>query len=182
MQRNSWKNNILHWKKHYTVECGGKKISNSRAGGPPTPEVWKKELLPQLNHPYPLPHKSPIVMSTIYGVGEKRIWHLSKCHASTKWLARVQHVVVFKTKVLHFKIVYTRIKGTNGKRKFNGMLSSLFVDKRKLFAMKLSFEEFKLVSTRRIVALGLFWTNQGSEDSEETWATFCTLWSRKVRF
>ena len=33
-----------------------------------------------------------------------------------------------------------------------------------------------------IVALGLFWTNRGSEDSEETWATFCTLWSRKVRF
>ena len=29
---------------------------------------------------------------------------------------------------------------------------------------------------------GLFWSNQGSEDSEETWGTFCTLWSRKVRF
>ena len=33
-----------------------------------------------------------------------------------------------------------------------------------------------------IVALGFFWTNRGSEDSEETWATFCTLWSREVRF
>ena len=29
--------------------------------------------------------------------------------------------------------------------------------------MKLSFEEFTTVSTRRIVALGLFSTNQGSE-------------------
>ena len=38
------------------------------------------------------------------------------------------------------------------------MLSFLFVDKRKLFAMKLSFEELNLVSTRRIVALGLFST------------------------
>ena len=48
------------------------------------------------------------------------------------------------------------------------MLSFLFVDKRKLFAMKLSFEELNLVSTRRIVALGLFSTNHGSEVSEET--------------
>ena len=59
-----------------------------------------------------------------------------------KRLARVHHVVVLKTKVLHFKIENTPIKDTNGKRKFNGMLNFLFVDKRKLFAMKLSFEEF----------------------------------------
>ena len=53
--------------------------------------------------------------------------------------------MVFKTKVLHFKIENTPIKDTNGKRKFKRMLSFLFVDKRKLFAMKLSFEEFNLV-------------------------------------
>ena len=51
-------------------------------------------------------------------------------------------MVVFKTKVLHFKIENIPIKDTNGKRKFKRMLSFLFVDKRKLFAMKLSFEEF----------------------------------------
>ena len=51
-------------------------------------------------------------------------------------------MAVFKTKVLHFKIENTTIKDTNGQRKFNGMLSFLFVDRRKLFAMKLSFEEF----------------------------------------
>ena len=62
-----------------------------------------------------------------------------------KWLARDPDVVVFKTKVLHFKIENTPIKDTNGKRKFKRMLSFLFVDKRKLFAMKLSFEEFNLV-------------------------------------
>ena len=46
--------------------------------------------------------------------------------------------------VLHFKIENTPIKGTNGKRKFKRMLSFLFVDKRKLFAMKFSFEEINL--------------------------------------
>ena len=100
------------------------------------------------------------------GWGMKRIWYLSKCRHvvhQLKWLARVHHVVVFKTKVLHFKIENTTIKDTNEQRKFNGMLSFLFVDKRKLFAMKLSFEEF-----------GLFWSNQGSEDSEETWGKIIT--------
>ena len=67
------------------------------------------------------------------------------CHSSTKWLARVLHVVVLKTKGLHFKTENTPIKDTNGKRKFKRMLSFLFVDKRKLFAMKLSLEEFNLV-------------------------------------
>ena len=67
----------------------------------------------------------------------------------------VHHVVVFKTKVLHFKIENTPIKDTNGKRKFKRMLSFLFVDKRKLFAMKLSFEEFNLVFYTADGTLGL---------------------------
>ena len=54
-------------------------------------------------------------------------------------------MVVFKAKVLHFKIENTPIKDKNGKRKFNGMLSFLFVDKRKLFGRKLSLKEFNLV-------------------------------------
>ena len=61
-----------------------------------------------------------------------------------KWLARDPDVVVFKTKVLHFKIENTPIKDTSGKGKFK-RIRFLFVDKRKLFAMKLSFEEFNLV-------------------------------------
>ena len=60
-------------------------------------------------------------------------------------MARVHDVVVFKTKVLHFNIENTPIKDTSGKRKFKRMLSFLFVDKRKLFAIKMSFEEFNLV-------------------------------------
>ena len=53
--------------------------------------------------------------------------------------------MVFKTKVLHFKIENTPIKDTNAKRKFKRMLSFLFVDKRELFAITLSFEGFNLV-------------------------------------
>ena len=58
-----------------------------------------------------------------------------------------------------------------------------FCGQRKLFAMKLSFKEFNVVlHRRRIWALGLFWTNQGSEVSEDTWGTFRTLWSKKSAF
>ena len=55
------------------------------------------------------------------------------------------HVVVFNTKVLYFKIENTPIKDTSGKRKFKRMLRFLFVDKREFFSEKLSFEEFNLV-------------------------------------
>ena len=77
---------------------------------------------------FPKSVKSPIPYSPtnvqwscqpFWGWGKKRIWNLSKCHPSTKWLARVHHVVGFKTKVLHFKIENTPIKDTNGKKKFN---------------------------------------------------------------
>ena len=115
-----------------------------------TPEWFGKRILPIQTKSVksPIPHSPTNVQwscQPFMGRRKKRIWHFSKCHPSTKWLARVHHVVVFKTKVLHFKIENTPIKDTNGKRKFKRMLSFLFVDKRKLFAMKLSFEEFNLV-------------------------------------
>ena len=72
-------------------------------------------------------------------------------------------MVVFKTKVLHFKIENTQIKGTNGKRKFKRMLSFLFVDKRKFFAITLSLEGFNLV----FYALDVL-NQHGSDVSEET--------------
>ena len=112
--------------------------------------------------------------------GKKRIWHFSKCHPSTKWLGRVHHVVLLKTKGLHFKIENTPIKDTNGKRKFKRMLSFLFVDKRKLFAMTLSYEEFNLVfyGSERLACFEPtkqrgFWRHLG---------TFRTLWSKKSTF
>ena len=152
MQINSWEKNILHWKKYrswrimlrkdLTPLYVGEQISNSR-------EVWEKILPIQTKSvKSPIPHSPTNVQwscQPFRGWGKKRIWHLCKCHPSTKWLARDHDVVVFKTKVLHFKIENTPIKDTNGKRKFKRMLSFLFVDKRKLFAMKLSFEEFNLV-------------------------------------
>ena len=39
-----------------------------------------------------------------------------------------------------------------------------------------------LFSTQRIGPLGLFWTKQGSEVSEDTRGTFCALWSKKSTF
>ena len=107
------------------------RISNSRGLG--------KTFSPKLNHPYlSLLYKSRMV-SHIGGEEEADL-----CHPSTKWLARVHHVVVFKTNVLHFKIENTPIKDTNRKRTFKRMLRFLFVDKLELFPMKLSFEELNL--------------------------------------
>ena len=126
-------------KKSLAPICVGERISYSR-------DVWEK-ILPTQTKSVKSYHSATNVQwscQPFRGWGKKRIWHLSKCYPSTKWLASI-HVVVFKTKVLHFKIENTPIKDTNGKRKFKRMLSFLFVDKRKLFAMKLSFEEFKLV-------------------------------------
>ena len=84
-------------------------------------------------------------------------------------------MVVFKTKVLHFKIENTPIKDTNGKRKFKRMLSFLFVDKRKLFAMKLSFEKFNRVFYTADRSAWLVLNHQGSEVSKDTWGAFRTL-------
>ena len=98
------------------------------------------------NHAYPTPPQmSNGRVNHLGGEGRNGFDTLVNVHPSTKWLARFHHVVVFKTTVLHFKIENMKIRDTNGKRKFNRMLSFLFVDKRKLFAMKLSFEEFNLV-------------------------------------
>ena len=129
--------NILHWKKYRSWRIMLKKnltplyvreqISYSR-------EVWEKILPIQTKSvKSPTPHSPTNVQwscQPFRGWGKKRIWHLCKCHPSTKWLARVHDVVVFKTKVLHFKIENTPIKDTNGKRKFKRMLSFLFADKR----------------------------------------------------
>ena len=109
------------------------------------------------------------------GWGKKRIWHLSKCHPSTKWLARVHHVVVFKTKVLHFKIENTPIKDTNGKGKF--LKNAQFPEHSLWHCLS---RNSTLFSTDRSTWLVL--NQQGSEVSEDTWGTFRTLWSNKTTF
>ena len=77
-------------------------------------------------------------------------------------------MAVFKTKVFHFKIENTPIKDTNGKRKFKRMLNFLFVDKRRLFALKLSFEGSDLVFYTADRSAWLVLNQQGSEVSEDT--------------
>ena len=128
--------------KNLTPLYVGEKISNSR-------EVWEKILPIQTKSvKSPTPHSPTNVQwscQPFRGWVKKRIWHLCKSHPSTKWLVRVHDVVVFKTKVMHFKIENMLINNTNGKRKFKRMLSFPFADKRKFFATKLSFEEFNLV-------------------------------------
>ena len=129
-----------------------------------TPERFEKKILPiqtkSRSVKSPIPH-SPINVQwscqPFRGWGMRRIWHFCKFHPSTKWLARDPDVVVFKTKVLHFKIENTPIKDTNGKRKFKRMLSFLFVDKRHCLSRNST-----LFSTRRIGALGWFWTNKAA--------------------
>ena len=163
-------------KKSYTVYILGKKFL--------TPERFGKKISTK-SVKWPISDSPTNVQwscQPFRGWGKKRIWHLSKCYPSTKWLASI-HVVVFKTKVLHFKIENTPIKDTNGKRKFKRTLSFLFVGKRKLFAMKFCFEEFNLVFfTADRSAWLVLWTNQSSEVSEDTWGTFRTLWSKKSTF
>ena len=73
------------------------------------------------------------------GWEKKRIWHLSQRLSSAKWLARVHNVLVFKTKVLHFKIENTPIKDTNEKRKFKRMLSFFFCGQTKAFHYEIVF-------------------------------------------
>ena len=79
-----------------------------------TPERFGKKTSPIQTKSVesPIPHSPTIVQwscQPFRGWGKKRIWHLSKCHRSTEWLTRFHHVVVFKTKVLHFKIENTPI-------------------------------------------------------------------------
>ena len=97
----------------------------------------------------------------------------------------VHHVHVFPpppplfSRLKYFKIENTPIKDTNGKSKFERMLSFLFAEKWELFALKLSFERNStLFSSLRIRVLCLFWTNRGNKVSEETWGTFCILYGQ----
>ena len=93
--------------------------------------------------------------------------------------------VLDMTKVLHFKIENTPIKDTTGKRKFKTMLSFLFANKRTLFAMTLSFEEFNLVVYTADRSAWLVLNQQDSEVNafRKTLEVHSVLYDqRKVRF
>ena len=86
-----------------------------------------------------------------------------------KWLARVHHVVVFKTNVLLFKIENTPVQDPNGKEKLKIMLGFLFVDQR-------NSSEFRYEIVVRGIQpcfftadrLACFKPDQGSDVFEET--------------
>ena len=176
MQINSWGKKFLHWKKTSLLTYNAEKNFYLQRGlGKNSQTKSVKSRKPQS------PTNVQWSCQPFRGWGKKRIWHLSKFFPSTKWLASI-HVVVFKTKVLHFKIENTPIKDTNGKRKFKRMLSFLFVDKRKLFAMKLSVKEFNLVFYTADRSAWLVLNQQGCEVFEGTLGTFRTKWSKKSTF
>ena len=87
-------------KKTLTLLYVMEKISNSS-------EVWEKNLPIQTKSvKSPIPHSPTNVQwscQPFRGWRKKRIWHLCKCHPSTKWLARVHDVVVFKTERFAFQ-------------------------------------------------------------------------------
>ena len=150
---------IFVWKKKF-VQRGSPEKKNSC-----TNSERKKKFLQAENCPPPHHFSNG---SSLRGWGKERIWHLSKCH----------HVVVFKTKVLHFKIENYADKRHKWKEKVQKNAQFPFCGQTKAVGDCLSSNS-TLFCTRRIGALGFFWTNQGSEVSEVTWGISSTLWSKK---
>ena len=157
-------------KKSYTVYILGKKFL--------IPERFGEKISTK-SVKWPIPDSPTNVQwscQPFRGWGKKRIWHCSKCHPSTKWLARVHHVVVNKTKVLHFKIENTPIKDTNGKRKFKRMLSFLRI------RYDIVFRGIQPCFLR-IGAFGLFWTNKKAARFLRTLEVHSVLYDQtKLRF
>ena len=54
-----------------------------------TPEVWEKIIISTKSRIHASPTNVQWSCQPFWGLGKKRIWHLSKCHPSMKWLARV---------------------------------------------------------------------------------------------
>ena len=88
----SGENNILHWKKYYSWRIIlKKKVFHRYMWGKKflTPEVWKKIIISTKSRIHPSPTNVQWSCQPFRGLGKKRIWYLSKCHPSMKWLARV---------------------------------------------------------------------------------------------
>ena len=139
------KNNILHWKKFpsWRIQCWQKKSYTVISQGKNSRGLEKK-FSPKLNHPYPLPHKSQ--MGNHIGGGEEAGEFDTLADVIRKqngWRAYIMWWF------LRLKFYISRLKirrwKTSGKRKFKRVLRFLFVDKRELFAIKLSFQEFNLI-------------------------------------
>ena len=174
----SRENNILHWKKYYSWRIILKKKVFHRymwAKKFLTPEVWEKIIISTKSRIHASPTNVQWSCQPFRGLGKKRIWHLSKCHPSMKWLARVVMLWFSRLKFCISRLIKRRWK-IQMKREIQWNAQFPFCGQTKAFRYEIVFRRIQ----PRI--FGLFSSNQGSEDSEETWGTFCTLWSRKVRF
>ena len=108
-------------------------------------------------HRHTMPHlpRSPSLAPPCY-VGSTGVFHGETCVVivSTKWLLCIHDAVVFKTKILHFKVKDSLLKHTNKKGKFSRTLIFLFVDK-EAFITKSSLEKFNLVFMEE--QMQIFW-------------------------
>ena len=85
--------------------------------------------------------------------------------ANQNWV--IFSCILLKAKVLHFKIENTPIKEKNGKKNFKKCLDSFLWTNESFSPWNCVSRNSTLFSSRRIRALGLFWTNRRSEVSEE---------------
>ena len=93
--------------------------------------------------------------------------------------------MVYKTSVSYFKVKITPLKHTACLKNVKRMLSSLLVDKGRLFFTKLSFKEFEIHDEIfslhcRLECLACFETQLRSKIFEEFSGTFCTLIVKKI--
>ena len=146
-----------------------------------TPERFGEKFFQDKNHSYPTPSQtSSGHVSHLGGEGRNGFdTFVNVIHQQNGW--RVHDVVVFKTKVLHFKIESTPIKRNKLKEKVQKNPQFPCRGRTKAFRYEIVFRGIQPCFLG-IGALGLFWTNQGSEVSEDTWGTFRTLWSKKSSF
>ena len=134
------------------------------------PRGLGKTFLPKLNHPYAPPSERSNGQPH-RGWGRSRFCTL--VDDIMWWFSRPKFCIL-SLKIPRWK--------TQMERKSSKNCSDSFLWTNESFSLwNHVSRNLTLFSSRRIRALGLFWTNRRSDVSEETWGTFCTLWSRKVR-
>ena len=92
MQRNFWGKQYPALKKILLMTYNTKKkVFHRYMWGKKflTPEVWEKIIISTKSRIHASPTNVQWSCQPFRGLGKKRIWHLSKCHPSMKWLARV---------------------------------------------------------------------------------------------
>ena len=139
-------------------------------------EIWLKKFLPKLNCPYPPPQQKSHGQ-TDREWGKRRIWHVSKCHPSTKWLVCIHHVAVFKTRVLSFKIENNYAdKRHKWKEKVQKNAQFPFCGQTRAFCYEIVFQGVHPCFLHgRSERLACF---EPTEVCEETWGTFCILYGQ----